>query len=416
MDKKKNVSIGYLMIFLYMTPLCIYLQTAFFVRNNNYTLTYILFTITTCLLTAKWNFSVLPRRLLTILFLISMAISAAFGGALLYVFQTTLMIVLVLLRIGNKDVDLCLKYIRTFGMIIAFSCYLQFFVNSFYMNIASAFFNTQSFETISRLYRWDRSTCGLMPQTSHAAGIILYSFYVEAFKDNKNRGIKKWLILTVLLGALLLTNKRAHFLFGMIAWLVTLLTTEERSKRGKHILIGVLVAIVIVTIIYNILPYLNPNSTISSIVFAVQNLNNGDVDVTSGRIFLVQEAVELIKRNPIQGNGWGAFKKASFFNTDAHNVYLQLWAEGGFFVFALFILEIISYLKASFGLVSNMKTIKDETGSNYNNIKVAIAIQIFFSIYCLTGNCLYNIDFWAMYLFATVVIDSTYVSSLITYD
>ena len=400
--RDKKVPLGLGLIILYFAPLCLYLQTLVFVRNNNIAFAYIVLTLFLCVVTCKWNFKVDGQRAFLLILMLILLTSSIISGSLLYFFQTLILVVFLLLDIKEENIWYGLRVFRVVGLVCAIFCIFQRLFNAQYNSLIPHIFNEQNVRTILRLFNWDKSTCGLMPQTSHAAGYILIGFFVTSFDTRRKRNYLFYIELLIYILAMLFTNKRAHFLFGLISWMVTFTLGEERSKKTKRILLIALVAVVAIGVIYLILPYLNSESTIASLIYAVRNFRNSDVDVTSDRVFLSREAIEMIKSSPILGHGWGSFKAASAYKTDAHNVYLQVFAELGVFSFSIFVIVLLNSL---IGSLRQLKRITRSENSDFEKyfLKISFAFQLFFVMYCMTGNCLYNIDFWSMYIFAIVL-------------
>ena len=156
----------------------------------------------------------------------------------------------------------------------------------------------------------------------------------------------------------------------------------------------------------SIAPKLGQDNVLSKIIFSFQNVSKDKEDVLHGRDYLYEMAWQKVGEAPFTGHGWGSFKKTIDYRggaTDVHNVYLQLWAENGIFVLLLFIVMLLSLIT---------KTIKlarfyGQFGNKYKDIadmlRFSFCIQGFFILYCFTGNCLYNIDFFSMYILAVSI-------------
>ena len=98
---------------------------------------------------------------------------------------------------------------------------------------------------------------------------------------------------------------------------------------------------------------------------------------------------------PLTGHGWGSYKKTvdyHGFNTDAHNIYLQLYAEVGIIVLSIFVIAAVLVI------ISNIKTLKllrhylPEDSKEVVLARLAFCFILFFYLYGLSGNGLYNIE------------------------
>lgn len=402
---KGKVSINLILLMLFVSPLCVYFQNLYFANTNMYSFFYIIITIFVLLFYANFKVVVDTENRMTLFFLFLMAISSLLGGGILYFLQSLLLMVALLVKYKICDFKRALFILEASGFFCAVGCLMQYFLNDFYDVLIQIVFKKDAYDTIIRLYSWDKSTCGFMPQTSHAAGIILCAIFIAFFdlKLRKHKGVT-YIELVILIVALLLTNKRAHFLFGAVTFILGMLVGENRGKKQKRIIMAFAAVFIVISLTYMFLPVINSQSTLASLVYTFQNLNNSDVDITSDRLALAQEALNLIKEAPFWGNGWGSFKLNSLYKTDAHNVYLQVFAESGIFVFFLFCSTLFINVKHCVSTLHRNRYYEKYTEVKML-LKFSFCVQVFFVLYCLTGNCLYNIDFWALYILAVVIMN-----------
>ena len=115
-------------------------------------------------------------------------------------------------------------------------------------------------------------------------------------------------------------------------------------------------------------------------------------------------AIDYFKQNPIIGLGWGRFSAVNLHEWKAHNIYLQLLAETGilgFVVFAFFFISTLingwQYLK---WIRINGKTMD---GNEELHMMFSIAMQIFFLLYGITGNPLYDKETYVPYYMACAI-------------
>lgn len=399
----KRLPLGILMVFLYISPLCVYLQSMFFANSNIFAAIYILLNLVFLFSYANFKIRINKENCLVVFFILVLAFLTFLGNAWLYLLQSLLLLAFLVIVYDMNYLHRGLKILEIVGIICAIGCIFQILFYSCYDSFIELFFNEAAVKEIRRLYNWDKSACGFMPQTAHAAGIILSTLFIVVFDKTARQKGYYWFKLLILILALLLTNKRAHFAFGMVAFFCGLIVGEKRGKKTKRIILILLGLSIAVSLALWMLPFLNKESTIASIIYALQNLNNPKVDVTSDRKELAKIAIEMIRSAPITGHGWGYYKVNNSFHTDAHNVYLQLFAESGVFVLAMFIGVIGSNLIKTFHSLRYFVHVGDESLSKYL-LKVSLCMQLFFAMYCLTGNCLYNIDFWSIYVLAATIL------------
>jgi O-antigen ligase len=118
------------------------------------------------------------------------------------------------------------------------------------------------------------------------------------------------------------------------------------------------------------------------------------------RYFLVQQAFQLIEKEPIRGAGAGAF---SIVNTAAkwpHNLFLELWSELGLAALLVVVGAILTALIGLFRLAWRLPESSGEQGLVYLLLGVfffnLLAVQV-------SGNLNDNRDFWGMLAISSLV-------------
>ena len=204
--------------------------------------------------------------------------------------------------------------------------------------------------------------------------------------------------------ALLLTTKRAHLVFAIAALcLVFLLWGSERKvgTAGKVALVG-LAALAFVLFGWGA----------GSDVLAVVERFSTVADGTFGeRIGFWKLCLAMWEQSPIFGCGWDSYTEA--FNVtgegrayidrgasgmDAHNVYLQVLAEEGIVGFALIAGALIGGIVDAARRLVALNRLEaagaDGLAGRRAVIAGSLAIQLFFAMYCVTGNPLYDIQMY----------------------
>lgn len=202
------------------------------------------------------------------------------------------------------------------------------------------------------------------------------------------------LIMTVLsFGALILTSKRAHFLFAIAAVCVVYFIANPKQilRRGFILFAAVLSGAVMLYIL-------------SFRVDAIRTLFErflaaGEDAKLLNRFRMWDLAIDLFKKHPIMGIGWGGYKQvyavelykdwqtqgAKFLNS--HNTYLQLLCETG-------VTGLIIYLWAVLGtLFTTAKALMYRRSLEpwrRKALYVSVVCQIFVLFYNVTGNTLYD--------------------------
>lgn len=208
---------------------------------------------------------------------------------------------------------------------------------------------------------------------------------------------EKWfLFLSIFMETtLLMTGKRAHVLFTAVAlfivYSISLSNSVNRSKRSLY-LIGSL--IIIITILYLIINYI---PALAGSFSRMKMIISGEDDM-SGRMILWYAAIDIFKNNKLFGIGWKQFPNMTHIISmnfsdlsymDTHNIYLQILSEDGIIGFIVFIFFFIFCLITTF-ITSKKATIEALDHKDRTLLYFSLSYQIFFLLYGLTGNPLYE--------------------------
>lgn len=225
-------------------------------------------------------------------------------------------------------------------------------------------------------------------------GIVVFGCEMINRKDLKN--IIMFLIMAV---ALLLTGKRSDILFtaaGVYLAYFCYMSNKKQSRLINTIGIVILVGIALLIII-NFVP------SLATFVTRFEDTAESG-DVTLGRTKMWAIAIDYFKQNPIIGLGWGRFSDVNLHEWKAHNIYLQLLAETGILGFLVFAFFFISTLINGW---KHLKWIRLNGKTMNNNEELhmlfSIAMQIFFLLYGITGNPLYDKETYVPYYFACAI-------------
>ncbi len=292
------------------------------------------------------------------------------------------------------------------GMIHAIATIVLYFAPDFYrQNILTLFDLSQQRELLSQYnHGW---MPGLAPHYSTNGmylGIGLGAAFVKATAKRGKRKIFSYIVPGIILLALLMTGKRAHVLFSVAACCAVIVLRLNRKNVLKLFKI-VLFAFFSALIIY----------WISSYIPAVANVFNRFIetaksgDVTMGRRKLWGTAIMLWKQNPLFGIGWDRYKYLApslvGFFLNVHNVYIQLLCEVGVVgagVFYIFFITAFIYsvrvIRLFFKSSESILSYADRT-----TVLFGIYMQIFFLLYCVTGNPLYDAPTFFPYIFSCAI-------------
>lgn len=284
--------------------------------------------------------------------------------------------------------------------------------------VSTVMFNlgfSSSFESLAADFRGGAiaqgtiKTAGLTAHYSHngmyiAIGCLVMSaiFLVKPKKTWYN-----FLFTLVFYAALLLTQKRGPLIAVGIGVILTFFVAkhESISSKVKRVVIFVIAVLVTIYLLYIIFPEL----------FGIIDRFSAD-NVLSNRGYLWNYAINMFKSSPLIGKGWGAYSHSLNLNIDsvgvsnqnAHNIYLQLLAETGIIGLICFITPMIYTLTKSIKLFQDMNA----QGNECTEMFMSVSIQIFFLVYGITGNPLYDKQMVLVYMLSVAFYLSyrTYIS------
>lgn len=207
---------------------------------------------------------------------------------------------------------------------------------------------------------------------------------------------KKQLIISITssaltMSALLITGKRGPLLFAVAAVVMTYFACNLKNIK-KTLIRTSLILVSAVCIIFAVSVF------VPSITEPFDRFFN-EKDLTNGRMPMYTLAVDNFKENSVFGIGWGQYKyvyeqsdiKGTQDIMDAHNVYLQLLCEVGIVGTAVFVTLFAYTLWHTFKLIYR----RSQKDALSKPLVFSLGIQIYFLLYCMTGNPLY--DVFALY-------------------
>ena len=269
---------------------------------------------------------------------------------------------------------------------------------------------TEGIQQIALLFRnsiqqGSFKTAGLTAHYSHnGMYIAIGSILAGSFFFGKNKK-KRYLFLFILfLIALLLTQKRGPLIAVIISVFITYFFSfqESFSKKSIRIIGGILAMILSIYIFYELFPSL----------FSVLDRFSTNDNMLTNRQYLWDYALKMFTSNPVIGHGWGSFSHSIAIKNDvgvisnqhAHNIYLQLLAESGLIGLICFLIPMIVTLYNSLGLLKRID--KKQIGDV--SMFASTSLQLFFIIYGLSGNPLYDKQMFIPYMIAVTIYISYY--------
>jgi O-antigen ligase len=238
-------------------------------------------------------------------------------------------------------------------------------------------------------------------------GVILSLGSILCFTELLSRKRKKFetiILFLVEFLALILTTKRAHFLFTGVAMCVIYFLLNRKFTTVLKIILGTFAAGGLLLFLSNFIPELG----------FVINRFFGQSDISNGRFYVYAMGFKMFRKSPIFGHGWNQFiytdasrylalllSGESYAYIQMHNVYLQLLYEVGIVGFILVISLLAGTLIRSIRFQKSFYIDAKKISERENKYLVfSIAYQIFFLCYCITGNPLYDAMAYIPYFFS----------------
>ena len=319
-----------------------------------------------------------------------------FGKPFFSVYTVLLLLVYVYVEDCNKPL---MQLITVFTLEHVFFTWFFYFCPNLYKNHIIPLFPEFEYELIWQFehnqaagFTMHYSTNGIYL----AVGVIAFVCLLLSEKGKKK--IPYAVLSAVTMATLFLTGKRGHLLFVVAALFLVYFILNIKKIKKVLITSGIVLAagVVLVLLVSLFIPdILTPFTRFFT-----------EADITNGRMPLYRLALDEFLEHPIFGNGWGSYKYAfdasgvagTRNNMDTHNVYLQLLSESGIVGFGVFV-SIFIYM-----LATNIRLLHSDKREISPYLIFALGIQLFFLMYCVTGNPLYDVQISFIYVFACSVV------------
>jgi O-antigen ligase len=319
---------------------------------------------------------------------------------------------IILTKVSLKEFQTSFKFIKVIAVIFAMSAIFQFLNTDIYSNLILPLFSSHQQGYILDFQNQGVYT-GFTDQPAYLAGYIVngIGILIFLFPFNSKKVFNIILLLLLIIG-LILTAKRAHFLFTIMAILITFLYSAKNQEIVYRFIKTIVITFVVLFFSSIAIYFSQPegDSPLGKFTNKIVDTINGVLvgeDITSGRSILYDYAWGLFIENPIFGIGWKEFMNQSAglisSGSHPHNIYLQLLTELGIIGFVFFIIPLTFTYYISFRMLRKLinKSItfnKDYTWKNA--LQISLYLQTFFILYGMTGNLLTDYNFLLMYFFA----------------
>lgn len=207
--------------------------------------------------------------------------------------------------------------------------------------------------------------------------------------------------------ALFLTTKRGPLLASIVAIAVSYLFVNRKKFTGTMLKVFVFVGIAVIAcgVLAMFVPAIQ--ATLERFVELSED------DTGNGRTYLYDFAWYLFHANPAFGAGWGAYSKyvattsvgamyreIGFSAMSAHNVYLQLLAETGTVGLVLF--AVPAFITVASSMRRSSSYFESVVYGDSFCLWACLGLQLFFLIYCFSGNPLYDPQCYIPYFISCV--------------
>lgn len=294
------------------------------------------------------------------------------------------------------------------ALLFAKNLLIRYIVPLFQLDASSEYYSNELIQQINNGYM-----TGL---TSHYSTMGIYMsigmcFFAGSIFNDKDRIDKKDLVgIAIMLIGTFLSGKRSALLFPAISILLVYFSFfKPKNASRRYNYIGIMAIILLTSaLIMTMIPGLG-----GAIGRVLDILGSTDLnDITNKRYeMLWLPAIYLFLDSPIFGIGWGNFKysftkyyafKANQNNT--HNVYLQLLCETGI-VGSIIILGTMFASVVTIGRTLSAWR-KGKISIQQNQLMVlgvSMAMQLYFFLYSLSGNPLYDIQCYLPYMISVAM-------------
>lgn len=305
--------------------------------------------------------------------------------------------------------DIVFRLLYYSALIFAVGTILQIIFPSMITNIVLPQFDQYSqYALLERSYQSLSSFAGFTNQVAVNAGFLVYGlgYLIISLSMNKDkRSVKNYLLAALLLFCLVATAKRAHFGFSLCAIMLVYYYSSKGKTKLKRVILLISISILLLYTLSS-LANVYDFGVLKELMSTIQEIQSGE-ELFGYRSILYSQALLLFQENQLLGIGWKHFRLtiSNFqgYQLDTHNIYLQLLCETGLVGVILF----GSFLMYSLGNSIKLSKMKMEPHQKTMSL-FALFIQLFFLIYGITGNPLYDFLYYMPYFFACAYSYSLY--------
>lgn len=283
------------------------------------------------------------------------------------------------------------------GIIATIGSLLNYIFPTIYTAIIPYFFSGYSLHSLQWLIGERTFFPGFFSQVNYTAffiGLAIGSLFIfRKYCFSRSWGF--WLLFLAF--GMLLTGKRGAFVYVIVAFVFVYFLEGEGREKFKRV-ISIAAILISAYILLYIVAHVSSIPSIERIFDAVNDflLNGTPEDV--GREQLHQQAWTYFYQHPVFGIGWDNFKEVfTARGTHVHCIYLQLLCETGI------VGAVIFYCFFTFSLISTIYSFyryRNENAAIGMWLEFSIFIQVYFLLFGITENPIYDVEEMILYMYA----------------
>lgn len=292
------------------------------------------------------------------------------------------------------------KLFVVLGLFFALGCIINFFFPAEFKAVFYPMFSQSALESLASV---ETLSGGSTYYAGFTSQVGYTSFYIPlgigaVFCFREIFFKRGWfLMIGAMLAGLLLTGKRGPVLFLMAALSAVYFVDGygvERVIRVAQILGALIVGFILLAVIANVTQL---DGIVRIYDAVLELLTYGSVE-DEGRAQLQRQAMYYFEMRPIFGIGWNNFKNIYYLRgTYVHCIYIQLLCETGLVGFCTFMSFFGSRLLYTMAWVIRNRKNAPTLESQF--IAFSLFIQLYFLLYGLSENPLYDIEITIFYFF-----------------
>ena len=301
-----------------------------------------------------------------------------------------------------KKASFFAKFFCGMALFFTVGCFVNFLLPSIFKALFIPLYSEtaqQSLMEVERLSGTSTYFAGFTSQVGYTSFFVSTGIgVVFCFKDTVFG--KSWrFLIGVMMGGLLLTGKRGPIVFLLLT--LSIIYYSDGCGRERIIRIAKIAGMLFLAYIalFVIVSVTKVDAIIRIYDTVHKFLTSGSIE-DAGRNQLHEQALYYFRENPLLGIGWSNFKELyTFRGTHVHCIYLQILCETGVVGFCIFMAFFLNRLLRTYSLVKASRLI-DVMPLEKGWIKFSLFIQLYFLLYGITGNPLYDIEETIIYFFA----------------